>query len=469
MRDPFMPRHLVGTPGSLLCAAVALVLHAAPSSASVGFQRGAQAPGSGSAASGWVGLQVEFVARSAAEAQSGRYTVVIEGVDPGGPAWAAGIQPGDTLLHIGGSAASPSSFQALRRGLRVGDALSVEIARGAVRRELSLVAAPRPVLAVGTAPGSLVVRIDSLRGVILRNADSLRKRSDGQPVVLTGSAVVATGDGSPVTVLELSRGQSVTVGGGNVTVRSDNDRHTITWTYSFEEPGIPEAFETRIVRAPSTDSLRRSIDSLRDELELVERAASRRHRELVRVEDGAGSDAVRTDDAQLRQLEAVRSMLAGEIAAQEAALRDVSRKLLSEESAAPPPIDEPDRIRVRTGVGVAVPAPNPAPPPPKVRVHTALTPYVVGRNYLAGAEVASLNPRLATYFAVERGVLVTQVAPQTPADQAGLTPGDVIVAVDDRPVRTVEQLRDRLSQRWDGTRLSVVRKGEDRELVLRRW
>ncbi|MER3456597.1 MAG: trypsin [candidate division GAL15 bacterium] len=69
-------------------------------------------------------------------------------------------------------------------------------------------------------------------------------------------------------------------------------------------------------------------------------------------------------------------------------------------------------------------------------------------------------------LAVQRGVLVVEVFPDAPADRAGLRPdaanglpGDVIVALDGRPVETMEDLLTLLAEREPGdrVRLRVVR------------
>ena len=64
------------------------------------------------------------------------------------------------------------------------------------------------------------------------------------------------------------------------------------------------------------------------------------------------------------------------------------------------------------------------------------------------------------------GVLVFAVAPGSAADAAGLVTGDVIVAFDGTPLRTVEDLFAALRELDPGTdvELSVIRSGEPLEL-----
>jgi predicted metalloprotease with PDZ domain len=97
-----------------------------------------------------------------------------------------------------------------------------------------------------------------------------------------------------------------------------------------------------------------------------------------------------------------------------------------------------------------------------------LAPFIVGANRVAGAEVRALNAGLSAYFEVETGVLVTNVAPGTPAADAGLRPGDVIQRVDGREVSQVEGVREALADpRVQTHRLDVVRRGESLTLSLR--
>lgn len=96
-----------------------------------------------------------------------------------------------------------------------------------------------------------------------------------------------------------------------------------------------------------------------------------------------------------------------------------------------------------------------------------LAPFVAGMNRVAGAEMRPLNPGLAAYFGVERGVLVTAVADDTPAHQAGLRGGDVVVSVRGVPVASLDELRAALARHLPEATLQVVRKGDRLELRLR--
>ena len=64
-----------------------------------------------------------------------------------------------------------------------------------------------------------------------------------------------------------------------------------------------------------------------------------------------------------------------------------------------------------------------------------------GRFAVAGAELANVTPTLGGYFGADSGVLVLRVAPETPAADAGLLEGDVIVRAGGQDIANVEELR----------------------------
>lgn len=89
-------------------------------------------------------------------------------------------------------------------------------------------------------------------------------------------------------------------------------------------------------------------------------------------------------------------------------------------------------------------------------------------NRIAGAQVQPLNPQLAEFFGgVNRGLVVLQVLPGTPAERLGLRPGDVIVEAAGHPVTAVEGLRHALSEHGGGTEVRWVRRGRPMADTLR--
>ncbi len=94
------------------------------------------------------------------------------------------------------------------------------------------------------------------------------------------------------------------------------------------------------------------------------------------------------------------------------------------------------------------------------------TPYVTGANRVAGAALRALGTGLGSYFGVEQGVLVLEVAEGTPARTAGLAAGDVIVRAQGQSVDGVPTLRRLLARSLGAVELTVVRRGRTIALTL---
>jgi S1-C subfamily serine protease len=79
-----------------------------------------------------------------------------------------------------------------------------------------------------------------------------------------------------------------------------------------------------------------------------------------------------------------------------------------------------------------------------------------------------MNEGLGRYFRTSEGLLVLQVAPESPAARGGLEAGDVVVRAGGRDVKDVGDLREAFSDADARTvRLTVVREGRRRELDVR--
>jgi serine protease Do len=88
---------------------------------------------------------------------------------------------------------------------------------------------------------------------------------------------------------------------------------------------------------------------------------------------------------------------------------------------------------------------------------------VVNRGRL-GVRIESLSPALGDYFGLKdgKGVLVLEVLEDTPAQRAGLEPGDVITRAGDRVVSKGEDLVEALRGKEGKVALRVVRHGTPR-------
>ena len=87
---------------------------------------------------------------------------------------------------------------------------------------------------------------------------------------------------------------------------------------------------------------------------------------------------------------------------------------------------------------------------------------------VAGAETTVLNPELATYFEVRGGLLVTDVMIGTPAHEAGIRPGDVLIRMDTVGLSSLDVLRDALARSVEGRviGLTLVRQGTTLQVSL---
>ena len=116
-------------------------------------------------------------------------------------------------------------------------------------------------------------------------------------------------------------------------------------------------------------------------------------------------------------------------------------------------------------IGFAVPIAQVVAVLPQLRAHGR-----VARGFI-GIGLTSVTPplRRALRIGPERGALVEDVSPGTPAAAAGLRPYDVVVAVEDQPVNSDEDLIRLVSERAPGTlaALRLWRDGTVREVHVK--
>ncbi len=116
------------------------------------------------------------------------------------------------------------------------------------------------------------------------------------------------------------------------------------------------------------------------------------------------------------------------------------------------------------GIGFAIPA-NLA----RNILEELVTQGRVIRGWL-GVEAQELNPELAASFGLQapRGVVIAGVVPGGPADEAGLQPGDVLLAIDGRPILDARVTMADIAAVAPGESLplTVVRGGETLQMIL---
>jgi serine protease Do len=93
----------------------------------------------------------------------------------------------------------------------------------------------------------------------------------------------------------------------------------------------------------------------------------------------------------------------------------------------------------------------------------------VTRGWL-GVAIQDVDENLAKSFDLKeaRGILVSQVQPDSPAVSAGLKQGDVILRLDDIVLKDVSDLRNRVALITPGTKvmLHIIREGREQEVAL---
>jgi serine protease Do len=87
-----------------------------------------------------------------------------------------------------------------------------------------------------------------------------------------------------------------------------------------------------------------------------------------------------------------------------------------------------------------------------------------------GIDIQELNPALSRKFGIkgEKGVVVTEVEPESPGDAAGLQPGDLILEINRVKVTTVNQVKRILEKTKpdEPTLLLIKRDGGTRYVVI---
>ncbi len=92
------------------------------------------------------------------------------------------------------------------------------------------------------------------------------------------------------------------------------------------------------------------------------------------------------------------------------------------------------------------------------------------RRGLIGVTVQSLNAELARAFGVQRrdGIVVVEVEPDSPADEAGLEAGDIITRVGKRDIRRLSDFHSQAAIMFIGDEIDVelIRNGRERSVAL---
>ncbi|QEP45059.1 DegQ family serine endoprotease [Ectothiorhodospiraceae bacterium BW-2] len=117
------------------------------------------------------------------------------------------------------------------------------------------------------------------------------------------------------------------------------------------------------------------------------------------------------------------------------------------------------------GIGFAIPV-NMA-----REITAQLRQYGEVRRGRLGINAQDITPELASAFHLDPhqlGAVVTQISRHSPADKAGLRIGDIIIRINDTPVRSVNQIRTLIGLQRIGQRIqmTIMREGRQRQLEM---
>lgn len=411
--------------------AVALVLGAGPSALPAGLGAALQQTVSvDNRVPGWLGVNLDVIS-TVEDGQTVASRMSVVDVHEGTGAFRAGLLRGDLILRVNGEDATLEVLTRTTGALKAGDPVALEVQRDGRRLAVAITASPRPETLPG--PAATVASGPAMRRVVVFSPRSARQASwsalrDSRTSDVTGrpgeqearSVRVRTSEGNAVTIV----------------FQSSDSEGTSSFSYSLADP---RTIRTYMLHTPEVEALISGIDAMRLELndmvEWQERTPQDGPTTLWRI---FGGRLVRPPSP---ESEVVIERLQSRI-------REMERELASRAVERIGPVS--DSVLTVT-----------------IADKRPITPYAyLGRRYLAGAFLVALNPGMQEYFGVSQGALVLDAVEGAPAQEAGLMPGDVIVAIDGRLVPDPDGLQLALADARPPYALTVVRQGNRIEVVL---
>jgi membrane-associated protease RseP (regulator of RpoE activity) len=412
---------------------------------------------------GWIGIELDYSTTIVGGAES-TVAFILDVVEDS-PAQAAGIQAGDTITHLDGKPVTQRAFQNLPRTLKPGDLVEMTLLRNGRAREVTVEAGSWPTaegIIIAPRLDEAVIHLDTIQQAILAELNEMRLHIGNVPL-----------DSAPARLsLSILRKTPVEEE-GEVTIHYELLEPTFESFRFFPEeylfaPDVALPFEALVARSPATDSLRAHHARLRQELNEVRRLERARMDELRRLRPGS-EEAVGTD-SRVRELRAREARLVDEQEALLERIKKVSEEEVKRRAAQIQAHQEDvwaqaDAVRDRNWERFEE---SERAREAAEAAYTYSRFYEVGRTLVAGAELKSLNAELAPYFGVDGGVLVVEVVEGTPAAEADLRGGDVIVLVGGESVSSLEDLKFGMTYLERPLRIRVIRNREPLDMVLRK-
>lgn len=304
-------------------------------------------------------------------------------------------------------------------------------------------------------------------------------RLDGQPVseriLATLPGTIKPGDLVRFTIHREGRSRDLLVEAAPRPVFMEAMTPSLRPEFNFPTPDLAFPFTSFAVRTPSADSLRVQIERLRQEVTEVRRQQLSRQRELQASMGRSAEEAIHRDGRLAALLTREETLLAQQRSLTERLRRVSEEEIQLQWAEAQSRYEEAlsrmlgnEREAQRRG---AREREETASRPAEVYVYArggSGSPIIAGQSAMLGAHLAPLNPDLAALFSVPEGVFVIQVPEGTPAADAGLLGGDIIVRIGDEKVASLTDLRFGLGVRGQTLRMQVIRRGQPVQILVRR-
>ncbi len=425
---------------------------------------------------GWIGFYYDY-AKATVEGESKTVVVVTEVVE-GSPASLAELEVGDILTHLDGQPVSLRVFESLSQSLGPGDLVRLTVSREGQPEEIVVEAVRTPPRVV-VAPNAdeMVIHLETLSGNIIRNLDSIRLSIEGVHVN------TAPGEMS----LQLLRVPSPTEEEGEFGFsfhirEAFLDSLVFGPDLLFTAPELAMPFPAMLVDSEATAALKEELARVRKELTGVRREEQSRQRALAAAGVGPIEEILQRDE-RIKQLRETEGQLQSEQRDLIYRLREVSenelqRQWMEMQSRSEEAFFQAQRAQVEAlraarrdqeemdrGARTIYEYARDLEADTGERFRS---PVIIGQTIILGAQLAPLNPDLAEVFSVDEGVFVVGVMEGTPASDAGLQGGDVIVMVGGEEVTSLSDFRFSLGAFEGPLQIRLVRKGSPVEIQIRR-